>query len=74
MVCVPAHFTRLEVTLDSYMLFGAEAAGVCVVVTDITLLTVLDNQVSTDGLITDWTEHTDKHTHVNTHTVYNYLQ
>lgn len=56
---VPADFTRLEVTLDSYRLFSAEAAEVCVIVTDITLLILLDNPVSTDGLITDWPKRKD---------------
>lgn len=53
---VPADFTRLETTLDSYSLFGAEAAGVCVIVADITLLAFLYNLVSTDGQIADWPE------------------
>lgn len=50
---VPADFTRLEATLDSYSLCSAEAAGVCVIVTDITLLIFLYNLVSTDGQIAD---------------------
>lgn len=65
---VPADFTRLEATLDSHRLFSAEAAEVCVIVTDITLLTFLHNLVSTDGLIADWPKRTetDKHMQVNT--------
>lgn len=50
---VPAGFTRLEATLDSYRLPSAEAAEVSVVVTNVTLLALLHNQVSTDGLIAD---------------------
>ena len=51
---VPADFSRLEATLNFYGLFSAVAAGVCVVVTNITLLTFFYNLVPTDGLITDW--------------------
>lgn len=55
-LCVlPADFPQLEVTLDSYRLFSAKAAEVCIIVTDITLLIFLHNMVSTDGLITHWT-------------------
>ena len=51
---LPADFPRLEVTLDPDMLFSTVAAEIRVVVTDITLLTLLHNLVSTDGLIADW--------------------
>ena len=51
---VPADFPRFEATLDSHRLLGAEAAEVGVIVTDITLLTILHNMVSTDGLVADW--------------------
>lgn len=80
---VPADFPWFEVTLDSHRLFSAEAAEVCIIVTDITLLIFFHNLVSTDGLITDWPKknsHADNYTQVNTHTypesqdVYNYLQ
>lgn len=51
--CVlPADLPQFEVTLDSYRLFSAKAAEVCIIVTNITLLTFLHNLVSTDGLIT----------------------
>lgn len=50
---VPADFTRLEATLDSYRLFSTVAAEICIFVTDITLLALLYDLVSTDGLITD---------------------
>lgn len=52
---LPADFIRLEATPESYRLFGAVAAGVFVVVADVTLLAFLYNLVSTDGLITDCT-------------------
>lgn len=65
--CVPADFTRLQATLDPYRLFSAEAAEVCVVVADIALLALLDNLVSTDGLITDWAKKKKRRdTHTNT--------
>lgn len=65
-LCVtPADFARLKATLDADRMRGAVAAGVRVVVTHVALLTFLHNQVSTDGLVTDWkTEppHTIDHT------------
>lgn len=54
MRAVPADFTRLEATLDSYRFFSTKTTNVGVIVTNITLLTLLHNLVSTDGLITDW--------------------
>lgn len=54
-VCVtPADFARLQATLDADRMRGAVAAGVRVVVTHVALLTFLHNQVSTDGVVTDW--------------------
>ncbi len=46
-------------TLDSDRLLSAEAAEVCVIVTDITLLSLLYNPVSTDGIIADWPKRKD---------------
>lgn len=51
---IPADFARFEATLNTDRLHGAEAARVRVVVTNIALLTFLQNLVSTDGLINDW--------------------
>lgn len=69
---IPAGLPWFEATLDCYRLFGTEAAKVCIIVTDITLLTFLHNLVSTDGLIADWQKkksyvHTSKHADTNTH-------
>lgn len=73
-LCVtPADFARLKVTLDADRMRGAVAAGVRVVVTHVALLTFLHNQVSTDGLVTDWKTEPpytiDHTTTTNTHTL-----
>lgn len=50
----PASFPRFEATLNSGRLLCTEAAEVFIIVADITLLALLHDVVSTDGVIAHW--------------------
>lgn len=50
----PASFPRFEATLNSSRLLCTEAAEVFIIVADVTLLALLHDVVSTDGVIAHW--------------------